>query len=404
MINKIKKKFCRVNIDFILLLSISFMPVFLCFNRCFNFTINTFVIPFYIITLVTLVLNIKKILKLPKKILVLFLLFFVSSIVSVLISKVKVNSLFGTWNLYGVIGYLSFASIFFSAIFLKRDEFIKLFKINAVIGFVLSIVSFINLKFELNLFLVNNGFNGPFYHFNHFAIYLLISCLCSIFMIFYKNKIIWYLTSLVLIYAIIYNNTFGVYLALLFAIILIFIKYIKTDKIKVFYILLLFILLSVVVNNTTIFINNHSTERRAISNNFNTLKKDVQIVKNNANNLKSDIKNDTKTSFDEEMVQVSKTVEAFEIIENQIESVVKSISGAINNLDEIENKKEFLSKNIKSISAICERNAAATQEVMASVETEFNSSEEMNDIAQLLSKKSKMISDRLESFNLGGEE
>ena len=104
------------------------------------------------------------------------------------------------------------------------------------------------------------------------------------------------------------------------------------------------------------------------------------------------------------MVQVSKTVEAFEIIENQIESVVKSISGAINNLDEIENKKEFLSKNIKSISAICERNAAATQEVMASVETEFNSSEEMNDIAQLLSEKSKMIRERLESFNLRGGE
>lgn len=114
--------------------------------------------------------------------------------------------------------------------------------------------------------------------------------------------------------------------------------------------------------------------------------------------------NNAKTSFDEEMLQVSKTVEAFEIIGNQIESVVKSISGAINNLDEIERKKEFLSNNIKSISDICERNAAATQEVMASVETEFNSSEEMNDIAQLLSKKSKMISDRLESFNLGGEE
>lgn len=299
MINKIKKIFCKLNIDFVLLLSISLMPIFLCFNRCFNFTINTFVIPFYVITLLVLILNIKKILKLPKKILILFLLFFISSIISVLISEVKVNSVFGTWNLYGVMGYLSFASIFFSAIFLKKDEFFKLFKINALIGFVLSIISFINLQFNLNLFLINNGFNGPFYHFNHFAIYLLISCLCSIFMIFYKNKIVWYVTTLVLIYAIIYNNTFGVYLALLFAIILIFVRYFKTDKIKVFYLLLLFILLSVVVNNTTVFMNNHSVEKRAISNNFNVLKKDVKTVKDNAKNLKSDIKNDTKTSFDE---------------------------------------------------------------------------------------------------------
>ena len=152
MINKIKKIFCKVNIDFVLLLSISLMPIFLCFNRCFNFTINTFVIPFYVITLVVLILNIKKILKLPKKILILFLLFFISSIISVLISEVKVNSVFGTWNLYGVMGYLSFASIFFSAIFLKKDEFFKLFKINALIGFVLSIISFINLQFNLNLF------------------------------------------------------------------------------------------------------------------------------------------------------------------------------------------------------------------------------------------------------------
>lgn len=114
--------------------------------------------------------------------------------------------------------------------------------------------------------------------------------------------------------------------------------------------------------------------------------------------------NIAQTAFKEEMVQVNKTVDAFGVIEEQVDSVVKSMVEAISSLDKIEEKKNFLSENIDNISSISERNAAATEQVMASVETEFNSSEDMNNIAQLLSEKSQMIKERLESFNLRGDE
>lgn len=110
--------------------------------------------------------------------------------------------------------------------------------------------------------------------------------------------------------------------------------------------------------------------------------------------------NKAKLDFANEKNQVDDTVKSFELIEVSIANVEKSINNTMNSISQIQKSKDKLSENINSIAMVTEHNASATEEVMASMENQTNSTQDMDHIAQDLNVKSKMLSEELSNFTI----
>lgn len=111
-----------------------------------------------------------------------------------------------------------------------------------------------------------------------------------------------------------------------------------------------------------------------------------------------DVVNKTKLDFDNEIHEVKDTVKSFELIKNSIVNTKKSMNETMNSIATIEENKDKLLDNMNNIESVTEHNAAATQEVMASIETQTTSNQDISNIAQDLSLKSEMLNGELKKF------
>ena len=125
-----------------------------------------------------------------------------------------------------------------------------------------------------------------------------------------------------------------------------------------------------------------------------------KIIKqvNESINSTIEISNNAKNTFSDETKQVMKTIKSFDSIKLAIESVVSVMYDSINSINLIESGKISLSNNISNISMVAERNAAATEQVTASVENQYGSNEDMHKLSMGLSDKAQMLKEILESF------
>lgn len=114
--------------------------------------------------------------------------------------------------------------------------------------------------------------------------------------------------------------------------------------------------------------------------------------------LTTEITNTANNEFKKEALEVENTIESFDLIKQSIVNVDRSMKYSIENMNKTEEEKIALAKNIEDIADASERNAAATEEVMATMETQVKSNEDINKIAKILKKKATALNDVLKKF------
>ena len=129
-----------------------------------------------------------------------------------------------------------------------------------------------------------------------------------------------------------------------------------------------------------------------INNILNTIKEKIKYTLN--------IVNKTKLDFDNETLQVQDTVKSFELINNSIIHTKQSMTETIATLTAIEESKDKLLNNMNSIESATEHNASATEEVMASMETQIASNQDISNLSQDLNLKAEMLIRELENFKI----
>ncbi len=199
----------------------------------------------------------------------LFIIFYIWLFICSLLSSNKLISFFGNNNLHaGFLTILSFLSFMFLSKQIDDEKrYINLFKIIIVSTFITCIIDK-----TINPYFMQSYFNNP----NHYGYYLLIGIVTNI-MILLKNinlkeKLFFILTLLIILYTLIYNNTFGCYIALLITLIFLTIYRIIVKKKVPIIILLIFIIMSLLVNDGKI-----------VKENFNGLGNDIGKIVNNEN-------------------------------------------------------------------------------------------------------------------------
>ena len=129
-----------------------------------------------------------------------------------------------------------------------------------------------------------------------------------------------------------------------------------------------------------------------INNILNAIKEKIKYTLN--------IVNKTKLDFDNETLQVQDTVKSFESINNSIIHTKQSMTETIATLTAIEESKNKLLNNMSSIESATEHNASATEEVMASMETQIASNQDISNLSQDLNLKAEMLIKELENFKI----
>ena len=129
-----------------------------------------------------------------------------------------------------------------------------------------------------------------------------------------------------------------------------------------------------------------------INNILNAIKEKIKYTLN--------IVNKTKLDFDNETLQVQDTVKSFESINNSIIHTKQSMTETIATLTAIEESKNKLLNNMSSIESATEHNASATEEVMASMETQTASNQDISNLSQDLNLKAEMLIKELENFKI----
>ncbi len=128
---------------------------------------------------------------------------------------------------------------------------------------------------------------------------------------------------------------------------------------------------------------------------------DIKKIIDNVNtSIKSSISisNEAQVAFKEELVQVNKTIEAFETLKVSIDNITDSMGNATNSIKLIDTGKDILNKYINEIAEISQRNTAATEEVTASIETQSTSNAEMYTLAKKLNENAHKLKEVVESF------
>lgn len=127
---------------------------------------------------------------------------------------------------------------------------------------------------------------------------------------------------------------------------------------------------------------------------INTILKQIE----DAIRLTTEITNTANNEFKKEALEVENTIESFDLIKQSIVNVDHSMKYSIENMNKTEEEKSTLAKKIEDIADASERNAAATEEVMATMETQVKSNEDINKIAKILKKKATALNDVLKKF------
>ena len=110
--------------------------------------------------------------------------------------------------------------------------------------------------------------------------------------------------------------------------------------------------------------------------------------------------NKAKLDFDKETLQVQDTVKSFESINSSIIHTKQSMTETLSNLTAIEESKNKLLNNMNNIGSATEHNAAATEEVMASIESQTSSNQDISNISKDLNLKAETLIKELENFKI----
>ena len=235
----------------------------------------------FIIGTRTILMNTKQIKK--YKLLTIFAL---TAIISCLLAENKYEAFFGgDYRLQGLVTYIGFLGFFYIGKKMiseeKNKKIIKIFLISACITSIISLLR-IDITYKLQDIpkdIPYYFYQGPFSHFNHFGYYLLIANTCAVMTFLYTknalNKIIYFIVNIILLYTLVINDTFGVYIAYLIILIAVVIyQIIKQQKIKeIIIITLSFIMISLFTYRTDF--NIHIVER-----NFKELFHDTKEIAN----------------------------------------------------------------------------------------------------------------------------
>ena len=277
--NKLK----NLKLNYILLIIIGLLPILMILINMLNIkklTIN-FYTPFLIIIYISIVILIyclifkSEQIKLPKFLTISIILFMISSLLSCILSEYPISSILGNGYFYGYVGYVCFLSVFITAFLLEKNLKETLIKLLVTISTIIAIITLIRTELTYTLLGIDKNieyyfYQGNFYHFNHYGYYLLITSLLSVYL-FLKNekykKIFYLITSAILIFTLIINDTFSVYLAFILGLIFMTIYYLKVKKNKnILLIILIFTIFSILINRDGVYL---------VKRNFNELISDV---------------------------------------------------------------------------------------------------------------------------------
>lgn len=202
----------------------------------------------FMISIKLILLNIKSKTKEHRLIGILIIL----SIISCLLAYNKEQAFLGSeYRLEGFLTYLSYLGFFYIGTKLKEsNKLTKTLKVFVSVTTLISLLCLLKIDIIYDLFGLSKTdyyfYVGPFAHFNHFGYYLLIANICSIFLFLNeKNKILYFVINTILLFTLVINDTFGVFLAYIFMLILLFIYYLikKENLKKLILILILFIII-----------------------------------------------------------------------------------------------------------------------------------------------------------------
>lgn len=149
--------------------------------------------------------------------------------------------------------YLNYAGYFLCAFLIDSPKLKKVllntFVISAVFLIVISRLSLLGQPFT-NIFVNNSVETTVFAQFNHYCYFLMMAVMCSLGLFFTEKnkilKIIYFIAYLITIYAMIYNDTFGCYLAVAVTLILygIYTLIKKKDRLAILATILVFVIFS----------------------------------------------------------------------------------------------------------------------------------------------------------------
>lgn len=208
-----------------------------------------------------------------------FILFLILATVSAICSKDIKTALYGAWGRNcGLRSYFIFFSMYVLGRYIKNDRKTKL-----VLYFVFSLVCAIQNLLPLTMYLGYFGRpEGAFHNINHAGYYMVVSMMAGIgFIILTENiilKVMGYCLYIFNMWALVINDSFGPYLALMCAIIFFSIIYtIKYKKIKweIFFIVLIFVAESMVIDYKT----------DIVSNNFRITSNDAKKIATNSEDV-----------------------------------------------------------------------------------------------------------------------
>ncbi len=135
-------------------------------------------------------------------------------------------------------------------------------------------------------------------------------------------------------------------------------------------------------------------ESKKAADNINTIIKSVNGRTEESVNLAKDI----VVALGDQVSYVEKTIEAFDGIEESMETVGGKINNLNISIESINKGKEGIEKSIDGIAAISEETAASTEEVSASVEEQSAYVEELNAMAEKLNVTSQKLKELTDEF------
>ncbi|MCY6370083.1 methyl-accepting chemotaxis protein [Clostridium ganghwense] len=127
----------------------------------------------------------------------------------------------------------------------------------------------------------------------------------------------------------------------------------------------------------------------------------IREILNNINEsigLSLNMSVEVKDAFNAEVEQVSSTINTFEVIDDSIDNIEKSMQDIMEDINVINKDKEILNNSINNIAAISEENTASTEEVTASIQQEAELNEKMYSLAKELNDKSASLESVLEKI------
>lgn len=253
-----------------------------------NFSLG-FSIFIFIVFIIDLILNKEKRKRVSsKKTIIIFLLFLIWCSISTLFSSNIEKSFFGIEYRYnGLIEYLSCFSFGILGFSLNQKNRKLYFRIFTIMALVVAALNVYNLKVSGN-YLPTKDYSGIFYNINHYGYFISYSIIVIIFLYLYEKKIILkivdFLVFCFFIYILIFNNTFGTYIAVLGTLVFICIYCgIKNKKIEFLILLAAF---------TTISVTTTFNDEYIVRKNFDELFGDLSIINHELKHSKYELGHD----------------------------------------------------------------------------------------------------------------